>query len=117
MDLGEVLIDRFKMTGLPQFHPYFRTPLTDLGSHMISHQSGGMCRDFEMRAVECVEAYGTHKAETLCRDYMDDLFECVHGDKARKRHEAMQAERKRQVAAGLRSKEDMYPVQARVEGY
>ncbi|KAA0197276.1 hypothetical protein HAZT_HAZT002529 [Hyalella azteca] len=102
---------------LTKFHPFIRTPLTDLGAHMFTHQSGTTCCDFEMRMVECVEAYGIGQAEAKCKDYFDDLAECMLSTKAWNRHKAMERERKRQVAAGELNKEDRYPVQSRVDGY
>lgn len=59
------------------FAPAFRTPLTDLVGGLVTHQTGARCADFEMRAMECLEAYGVQKGRVRCVDYLDDLRECT----------------------------------------
>lgn len=62
--------------GITHFYPFIKTPFTDIGAHMCTHQSYGKCNDFEMRAVECIEAYGHNKMESKCGKYLADLDEC-----------------------------------------
>nr|XP_045606252.1 uncharacterized protein LOC123763223 isoform X2 [Procambarus clarkii] len=59
------------------FAPAFRTPLTDLTGRLLTHQSSPKCADFEMRAMECLEAYGVQRGRIQCIDYLDDLRECA----------------------------------------
>lgn len=59
------------------FGPAFRTPMTDLVGNLITHQTATRCADFEMRAMECLEAYGVQKGRVRCVDYLDDLRECA----------------------------------------
>ena len=57
--------------------PAFRTPMTDLVGSIMTHQTGSRCADFEMRAMECLEAYGVQRGRVRCVDYLDDLRECT----------------------------------------
>lgn len=61
--------------------PFIRTPLTDIVAHSMTYQSSDACPDFEMRTVECIEAYGLVKGKQKCKDYMADLEECLHKHK------------------------------------
>ncbi|XP_076061057.1 NADH dehydrogenase (ubiquinone) 15 kDa subunit isoform X2 [Oratosquilla oratoria] len=65
---------RGKMAHIP---PFLRTPLTDMTGQILTHQTNGICRDFEMRAMECLEGYGIKDGRSKCLDYMDDLRECM----------------------------------------
>lgn len=58
------------------------------------------CADFEMRMVDCMEAYGLRRGEKECADYIADLHECVYQGKQRLRIELMRQERLRQYEAG-----------------
>ena len=60
-----------------QFGPFIRTPFSDLTGGVMTHQCRKECRDFEMNAVECLEAYGAVKGKVKCQDYLDDLKECM----------------------------------------
>ena len=71
---------------VPQYFPLFRSPFTNLGGHLFTQQSSKRCNDFEMRAVECLEAYGRQRSQVACRDYFDDYKECVFADKRVSRH-------------------------------
>jgi len=95
--------------------PAFRTPLTDLTGSIITNQSSKRCADFEMRAMECLEAYGVQKGRSKCVDYMDDLRECMFRHKQLSRVSAMRVERHRQYYLG-ESKEHYAPAAA-VPGY
>lgn len=99
------------------FGPCFRTPLTDLTGGIMTHQSFIRCNDFEMRAVECLEAYGATKGKIRCQDYLDDLRECMFEIKQLARVQAMRLERHRQWATGERSSENHYAPAARIDGF
>lgn len=99
------------------FGPFSRNPLTDLGGGIMTHQSFIKCNDFEMRAVECIEAYGAAKGRAKCQDYLDDLRECMFETKQIARVQAMRIERHRQWITGERKSEDHYAPAARVDGY
>jgi len=95
--------------------PVFRTPLTDLTGNLATHQSGKRCADFEMRAMECLEAYGVQKGKTICVDYMDDLRECMFQHKQLSRVHTMRVERHRQYYLG--DAKEHYAPAAKVPGY
>merc|ERR1712002_1288455 len=99
------------------FAPTFRTPLTDLTGGIMTHQSFHKCADFEMRAMECLEAYGVGRGRTKCQDYLDDLRECMFSTKQLSRVDTMRRERHRQWIMGERSSEDHYAPAARIDGY
>ena len=40
---------------------------------------GGICGDFEMKALECIEYYGAKQGITACKDWYDDFIECSTG--------------------------------------
>ncbi|TOF75372.1 hypothetical protein CGJ15_27060, partial [Vibrio parahaemolyticus] len=71
------------------FAPAFRTPFTDIGGRVLTHQSTKKCADFEMRAMECLEAYGVQRGKTICIDYLDDLRECAFETRQMARTQAM----------------------------
>ena len=56
--------------------PYFRSPFTDLTGSLINHQTYGRCEDFEMRMMNCLEAYGAERGRKKCKDLIDDFHEC-----------------------------------------
>ena len=60
------------------------------------------CAKFEMRAAECLEAYGKQHWSTKCKDYTDDMRECVYRAKQNMRVRLMRLERQRQWRAGER---------------
>ena len=41
---------------------------------------GGVCADFELKALECVEYYGAKQGITACKDWYDDYIECTTGN-------------------------------------
>ncbi|CAL4093266.1 unnamed protein product [Meganyctiphanes norvegica] len=100
---------------MAHFAPAFRTPLTDLTGNLITHQSDTKCADFEMRAMECLEAYGVQKGRSRCVDYMDDLRECMYKSKQLARVNVMRVERHRQYYMGENS--EHYAPAAKVPGY
>lgn len=90
--------------------PYITTSLTARSGQSYNAQLVPRCAKFELRAVECYEAYGFHGAQKkqLCQDYLDDLKECIFREKSIFRLITMHNERKRQYAEGLRKKEDIF---------
>ncbi|KAG0729004.1 hypothetical protein GWK47_031259 [Chionoecetes opilio] len=97
--------------------PAFRTPMTDLVGGLITHQSGARCADFEMRAMECLEAYGVQRGRVRCVDYLDDLRECAFQHKQIARAKEMRFERHRQWVMGERSSADHYAPGAQSDSY
>jgi len=81
----------------------------------MTHQSGTRCADFEMRAMECLEAYGVQKGRSRCTDYMDDLRECMFRTKQNARVSAMRVERHRQYYMGESG--EHYAPAPKVPGY
>jgi NADH dehydrogenase (ubiquinone) Fe-S protein 5 len=57
--------------------PAFRSPFTDLTGSLINHQYFGQCAEFEMRAVDCLEAYGIVRGAKKCTNVIEDFNECV----------------------------------------
>ncbi|KAK3880473.1 hypothetical protein Pcinc_015020 [Petrolisthes cinctipes] len=99
------------------FAPVFRTPLTDMQGGLLTHQRARKCADFEMRAMECLEAYGVQKGRTRCVDYLDDLRECAFQTKQLARVSAMRHERHRQWLMGERSSKDRYAPAPQADGF
>lgn len=56
--------------------PYIRTPMTDLMGGLYNHQHYGPCGKFELKMMECLEAYGADKGKVKCSDLIDDFNEC-----------------------------------------
>ncbi|KAF6201900.1 hypothetical protein GE061_004296 [Apolygus lucorum] len=81
---------------------YFKTPLTDLLGPTINFQMSP-CMNMEMRAINCLEAYGEEMAQKKCKDMLEDLYECVTKTKQMERVYQMRSERLRQIRRGLRS--------------
>lgn len=61
--------------------PFFRSPLTDVTGCVINHQTYGKCAEFEMKMMDCLEAYGMGRGETKCKDLVADFQECVGNKK------------------------------------
>lgn len=55
--------------------PIIRTPFTDMGAAMITQQHT-VCKDFEMKYIKCLEAYGKSLGETKCQAFLEDFTEC-----------------------------------------
>lgn len=58
------------------------------------------CSDFELNAVECVEAYGLQRGYHKCRDFLIDYDECLKNTVTRIRNEIMDEERVKQILKG-----------------
>lgn len=99
------------------YAPAFRTPLTDLTGCIVSHQWDSKCAGFEMRAVDCLEAYGLNRGLEKCQDLLADFKECATREKQSSRYIAMRRERQRQYWMGERSKEERYAPPPRVDTY
>ncbi|XP_043492237.1 uncharacterized protein LOC122517753 [Polistes fuscatus] len=87
--------------------PVITNSLSALLAQTYNAQLSPYCANFELRAIECYEAYGFHGAakNKLCQDYMDDLKECLFKIKTALRYHEMQDERRRQYKAGLRKEQ------------
>lgn len=55
--------------------PILRTRFTDMSVALFSAQNHS-CKDFELRYVYCMEAYGKSLGESKCKDLKEDLNEC-----------------------------------------
>ena len=77
--------------------PFFRNPITDLTGPLMSAQTGVRCADFEMKLMNCYEAYGYPKGMEICQAYYDDFKECCTREKQMTRVQAIQNERERQA--------------------
>ncbi|KAL1501990.1 hypothetical protein ABEB36_007206 [Hypothenemus hampei] len=89
--------------------PYFKSPFTDFFNDVISAQwGGGPCADLELKALDCLEAYGFSKGLQQCQQQLKDFEECIMKIKQFKRLDAMEKERQRQYKSGERSKEEIY---------
>lgn len=56
--------------------PIIKTPFTDLVGNIGHHQYYGRCADFEMKMMNCFEAYGLERGKVKCKDIIDDFEEC-----------------------------------------
>ena len=81
---------------LKYWQPVYKSIFTDLGAHVMSSQvrsqfptlnllyslciQAGMCADFELKALECIEYYGAKQGITACKDWYDDYIECTTGN-------------------------------------
>ncbi|KAG5879118.1 hypothetical protein JTB14_031665 [Gonioctena quinquepunctata] len=88
--------------------PWLKSPFTDLTGSLISHQWYGECADMEMRALDCLEAYGLDRGLQKCDLLVQDFKECSLKTKQFKRIVAMRNERHRQHLSGERSKEEKW---------
>jgi len=70
------------------WQPFIKTFFTDMGANIMSPQ-GGLCGDFELRAMECIEYYGAKQGLTACKDWYDDFIECTARSKQKLRVRAM----------------------------
>jgi len=59
--------------------PFLRNPLSDVTGALYNHQLS-RCAEFEMRMMECLEAYGVNRGqkESECKALADDFHECVY---------------------------------------
>ncbi|KAJ8964679.1 hypothetical protein NQ314_004711 [Rhamnusium bicolor] len=88
--------------------PWLKSPFTDLTGAVVSHQWYGECADFELRALDCLEAYGLDRGLKKCDLLIQDFQECSRKTKQFQRLTAMRLERHRQHFAGERSKENKW---------
>ncbi|XP_059472533.1 uncharacterized protein LOC132194943 [Neocloeon triangulifer] len=79
------------------FHPFLRNPVSDITGYMLNAQHT-KCAEFEMRMMECFEAYGVERGgkHPHCQALAADFKECLTNDKAMRRFEAMWFERQKQ---------------------
>ncbi|XP_024935996.1 NADH dehydrogenase [ubiquinone] iron-sulfur protein 5 [Cephus cinctus] len=84
--------------------PIFRNPLTDLSGGLLTFENTE-CEDRELKAIECVEAYGLPKGEEKCKILITDFKECITKFKSFTRVAIMRNERLRQYRAGQREEQ------------
>ncbi|EFN61468.1 hypothetical protein EAG_03400 [Camponotus floridanus] len=84
--------------------PMFKGPVTDLFNQTRSLEFCKECADYELKYVDCLEAYGYHRGKKECRLLLEDMYECVMKIKRIKRVEVMMQERERQYKNGQREK-------------
>ncbi|KAI9551484.1 hypothetical protein GHT06_021817 [Daphnia sinensis] len=94
-----------KMANLTE--PILRTRFTDMSAALFSAQKTE-CKDFELRYVYCLEAYGKSLGESKCKDLKDDIQECFFKFKQLARTEAIKNERVRQLKSGELKPEETY---------
>nr|BAN20589.1 NADH ubiquinone oxidoreductase [Riptortus pedestris] len=87
--------------------PFLKSPLTDLTGVVATNQTYGLCREIEMKLINCFEAYGAKRGEKLCANYLSDFDECFNQEKQTKRLYAMNKERNRQYKEG-KSLDELY---------
>ncbi|RZC43074.1 Ndufs5 domain containing protein [Asbolus verrucosus] len=97
--------------------PFFKSPLTDFSGAVVSHQWGGRCANLELKALDCLEAYGLDRGVKVCESLILDFQECSLRTKENQRYLAMRAERERQYKSGERSKEDRYAPSPQPDSY
>ncbi|TDG44513.1 hypothetical protein AWZ03_009091 [Drosophila navojoa] len=97
--------------------PFLRLPLTDLTGCLINHQTYDKCGNFEMKMMDCLEAYGMERGKKQCADLIADFQECVGMQKQLLRFHAMRAERYKQWLSGERKREELFAEPPRVDAY
>ncbi|KAH8409590.1 hypothetical protein KR222_008973 [Zaprionus bogoriensis] len=97
--------------------PFLRLPLTDLTGCLINHQTYDKCGKFEMKMMDCLEAYGLERGKKQCADLIGDFQECVSMQKQLLRFHAMRTERYKQWLAGQRKREELFAEPPRVDAY
>ncbi|XP_047000401.1 NADH dehydrogenase [ubiquinone] iron-sulfur protein 5 [Schistocerca americana] len=88
--------------------PFFRLPFTDLTGCMVNHQHYSRCAGFEMKMMDCLEAYGVERGKEKCKTLIEDFKECALRTKQKLRIREMRLERHRQYFAGERPREELY---------
>ncbi|XP_073973431.1 uncharacterized protein [Rhodnius prolixus] len=100
------------------FPPYFKNPLSDLVGTLLTHQDTRQCAEMEMKAINCLEAYGNVRGvNEKCTDLLKDYIECFQLKKQRARFEEMRNERFRQYRKRERSKKELYAEGPRVDSF
>lgn len=98
------MLDHENITGLKYCTPMFKGPPTDLFNQIRSLEFLKECAGYELKYVDCLEAYGYHRGKKECRLLLEDMYECVMKIKRIKRVEVMMQERGRQYKNGQREK-------------
>ncbi|XP_014279426.1 NADH dehydrogenase [ubiquinone] iron-sulfur protein 5 [Halyomorpha halys] len=93
---------------MPGVLNYFKTPLTDLTGTILTHQYFGRCQGIEMKAINCLEAYGQERGLKECGDLLGDYEECHKRFKQIARYEAIQSERRKQGVFEPAPRADVY---------
>jgi len=99
------------MDGFPE--GIFRSNWTEMWGHSHSGQcqignAKPRCAEFQLNAIECLEAYGAHRGRAHCQNFLDDYVECLHGFNQLQRVTEMKKERVKQVMRGERSVNNFY---------
>ncbi|CAG2115317.1 unnamed protein product [Medioppia subpectinata] len=86
----------------------FRSNISEIFGHIHATQcqignSKPRCAEFQLNAVECLEAYGAKRGRRVCSRYLDDYQECIRGYKQSQRVNEMTKERLKQVMRGERT--------------
>lgn len=87
--------------------PILRTRFTDISAALFTSQNSE-CKDFELRYVYCLEAYGKSLGESKCKDLKEDMRECIFKIKQLSRVYAISNERSRQLKSGELKPEETY---------
>lgn len=58
------------------------------------------CSDFELNAVECLEAHGSIHGSQKCAKLLEDFHECKYGTISKLRQYVLKIERAKKVAKG-----------------
>lgn len=99
-----IMLDHENITGLRYGTPLFKGPITDLFGQIRNLQFLPECAQYELKYVDCLDAYGYHRGKKECRLILEDMYECVMKIKRLKRVEVMIRERERQYKNGERDK-------------
>ncbi|CAL8070177.1 unnamed protein product [Orchesella dallaii] len=57
-------------------NPIIRTPFTDITGPVGWHDGDERCFAFQLRHIDCCEAYGKVMAKEKCKLYYQDFIEC-----------------------------------------
>lgn len=56
-----------------------RTPFTDMTAQVGHHDGNMRCFPFQLRWIDCCEAYGREMAKVKCKYLFQDFIECAKG--------------------------------------
>lgn len=98
------MIDHDNICWMKWAPPLLKGPPTDLFHHVRGLQSMKECSQYELKYMECMEAYGYQRGKEKCRLILEDMYECAFKLKRLQRVYLMQGERLRQFKNGEREK-------------
>lgn len=107
-----IMINHDNITYMKWGAPMFKGPMTDIFLNVRNFQDHKECAQYELKYIDCMEAYGYHRGKEKCRLILEDMYECILGIKRQRRVQDMQRERIRQFESGEREKkfEDTPPL-------